>query len=133
LVSGGVITLPNYAFVVTVGLLYTGTMQFLPLGEQSDGYISQTKKRKLYKPVGRFWNSAGGQFGYPSDNMQNITFPTEIPNVQPSQFPGLFTGDFEMDVESFFDPTWAPFIIQTTPLPFMILALVCRSDIQEDK
>lgn len=133
LVSGGSITLPNYAAVVTVGLQYQGLMQFLPLGEQSGGYISQTKKRKIYKPIGKFWQSAGGQFGYPLNNLFPIILPTQTPNVHPSQFPGLYTGDFEMDLESFFDSSWSPYIVQNVPLPFMILSIVFRSDIEEDK
>lgn len=133
LVSGGSITLPNYAAVVKVGLPYQGILQFLPLGEQSGGYISQTKNRKIYKPVAKFWASAGGQFGYPITNVYPIIYPNQTPNIQPSQFAGLYTGDYELDLESFFDKQWSPYVVQNYPVPLMILSLVFRSDIEEDK
>lgn len=133
LVSAGSITLPNPAAVVHIGLPYTGTLQLLSLGEQSGGFISQTKKRKIYKITARVWNSSGGTFGDSLSNQYKQIFPKQIPNVIPGQSPVLYTGDIELDFESFFSEDWSPYLVQKQPLPYMLLALVIRSDIQEDK
>lgn len=133
LVSGGQITLPNPAAVVHIGLPYTGTLQFLQLGEDIQGQTSQTKKRKVYKPVLRMWMSIGGQWGDSMKNLFPIVYPPQNPNVIPSSSPVLYTGDVECSMESFFSTSWAPFLIQNQPLPLMLLAAVLRADIEEDK
>ena len=133
LVSDGTITLQNPAAVIHIGLPYTGTLQFLSLGEQSGGYISQTKKRKIYKITFRLWSSMGGKFGDSLSSLYPIIYPSQTPNVVPGHFQGLFTGDLNPSFESMFQDIWNPFIVQDKPLPFMILASVFRSDIEEDK
>ena len=133
LVSGGQITLPYPAAVVTVGLPYKGTLKLLELGEQSGGYISQTKKRKVHKITARVWNSLGAKFGDSLGNLYKQIYPTQNPNVVPGASPPLYTGDIALDFESFFAESWATYLVQDTPLPYMLLALVIRSDIQEGK
>ncbi len=133
LVSGGSITLPFPAAVVTAGLQYTGTLQLLPLSEYVEGMPTQGMKRKVYNPVVKFWNSAGGQFGDSLTNLYNIIYDNQNASVIPAQLPGLYTGDQELDMESFFDKNWGPFIVQNVPLPMMILSLIFRSDIEADK
>jgi hypothetical protein len=132
LVVGGAITLPNPAAVVSIGLPYTGTLQLLPFSEYLQGQPTQSMERKVYNPVFKFWNSAGGSFGYPLNNLSPIIYPNEISFATPNA-PILYTGDHELDIESYFDKAWGPYIVQAVPLPLMILSAIFRSDIQADK
>ena len=133
LVQNGQITIANPAAVVTVGLPYTGTLQFLPLGEPSQGVVSQMMKRKIYEAKLRVWQSSGATFGDAITHQFKQIPTTQNPNAIPAKSPQLYTGDINLDFESFFAENWAPYIIQTQPLPYMVLAIMVRSDIQSDK
>jgi len=132
-VSGGSITLPNPAAVVHIGLPYTGTIRFLPMGENSGHGTSQTKMRKIFKVVARVWNSLGATFGDNLNNMFKQIYSTQNPNAIPGYSPPLYTGDIELDFESFFSNNWQPYLVQNQPLPYMLLALVIDSDVQVGK
>ena len=133
LVAGGQITLPNPAAVVHIGLPYTGTIQLLPLGEDVGGVPTQMMNRKVHQVTARVWQSSGGQFGDNLNNLFKQIYDTQTPDVIPGTSPQLYTGDIELDFESFFAKNWQPMIVQSQPLPFMLLALVIRSDVQDDK
>jgi hypothetical protein len=133
LVAGGSITLPNPAAVVHIGLPYTGTLKMLPLGEAIQGMTTQTKKKKIFKIVARVWNSLGGQFGDNLNNMYKQIYSTQNPDVIPGSSPPLYTGDISLDFESFFAELWQPILVQSSPLPFMLLALVIDTDTQAGK
>lgn len=127
-VIGGVINLTVPAAVVHVGLPYTGKVQFLPLG--GDGQtVNETKKRKVYDVVFRLFQSLGGKFGKDEDKLYTLAYDDQLPEASP-----LFTGDFhDVPFESEVDDDWSPVIVIDTPLPFMLLAAVIRSEIDEDK
>jgi hypothetical protein len=133
LVAGGQITLPNPAAVVHIGLPYTGTLQLLPLGEDVGGVPTQMMNRKVHQVTARVWQSSGGQFGDNLNNLFKQIYDTQTPDVIPGTSPQLYTGDIELDFESFFAKNWQPLLVQSLPLPYMLLALVVRSDIQDDK
>ena len=133
LVAGGQITLPNPAAVVHIGLPYTGTLKLLPLGEAIQGMTTQTKKKKVYKIVARVWQSSGGQFGDNLNNLYKQIYNTQTPDVIPGSSPPLYTGDIGLDFESFFAELWQPILVQSVPLPYMLLALVIDTDTQAGK
>lgn len=124
-VSGGSITLVSPAAVVHVGLPYKGVLRLLPFGEGSQG-TAQTKKRKVYSVFVRVWKSIGGKFG---DSLTNL-FPM---NFETTSAAPLYTGDKEIDCESFFSDYFSPYFVVDSPLPFMLLAGIFRSEINEDK
>lgn len=125
-ISGG-ITLSVPAAVVHVGLPYVGTMQMLPLG--GDGQtVNETKKRKVYDVVLRLWQSFSGKFGKDLESLFPLVENKNIPEIP------LFTGDYHYTpFESSWDDNWQPVLVQDDPLPFMLLAMVIRSEIEEDK
>lgn len=123
-VSGGSITLTSPAAVVHAGLPYTGTLRMLPMGEGTQGGTSQTKERKVYEATVRVNKSIGGKFG---DSLTNL-FPIIFETTSASP---LYTGDQELSFESFYSKYWSPFFVCDQPLPFMLLASVFTSDIQE--
>lgn len=132
-VVGGSITLPNPAAVVHAGLPYTGTLQFLPLGGDTQS-VSMTKVRKCFEVNFRVWQSLGGKFGFDMNNLFDIIMPNQIANLPAYHANPPFTGDIiQVDFESSEDRYSAPFLIQDQPLPFMLLAAVFRSEIFEDK
>lgn len=132
-VSGGSITLPYPAAVVHIGLLYTGRIKFLPLGDTATNTTGQGKSRKLYEAIFRVWQSAGGKFGMNEDHLFNMIYPNQTPNVNPPATGILYTGDFEPDFESYFTKYCNPIIVLDKPLPFMLLAAIMSSDVEDSK
>ena len=132
IVSGtGTITLTNPAAVATVGLPYTGTLQWLPLG--GDGQtVNQGKERKIFDVILRVWKSLSGYFG---ENI-NQTYPISYSESQNYNATDgtLFTGDIQyVPIESQWDDYCQPALIINNPLPFMLLSSIFRSEISEDK
>lgn len=127
-VTGGTLVpaLTNKAAVVHVGLPYVGKIKFLPLGGDGGQNVNETKERKVYDICMRVFNSLGGKFGKDEDHV----FPIDFPPTDEV----LFTGDIhDIPFESSWDELWQPVFIQDSPLPFMVLAFVIRSEISEDK
>lgn len=126
-VTGGTLVpaLTNKAGVIHVGLPYTGKLKFLPLGGDAQT-VNETKDRKVYSVVFRLFESLGGKFGKDEDSLFTLAYDgTEDP---------LFTGDFhDVPFESSVDNLWEPVLVCDTPLPFMLLAAVIRSELFEDK
>lgn len=122
------ITLDDPAAVIHIGLPYIGKIKFLPLG--GDGQtVNETRKRKVYDVVFRLFKSLGGKFGKDEDKLYTLSYEDINPAANP-----LFTGDFhDVPFESEVDDNWSPVIVIDTPLPFMLLAAVIRSEIDEDK
>jgi hypothetical protein len=80
----------------------------------------------------RVWKSIAGQFGYDTDTLFPIDYSESV-NKNPDD-DILFTGDVHYTpVESSWDSMWQPTLYIDTPLPFMILAAIIRSEISEDK
>jgi len=125
-VSSGTVTLSVPAAVAHVGLPYTGKIQLLPLN--SDGQqVNATKKRTLTDVCFRLFQSLGGKFGKDEDVLYTLAYGEQQPQASP-----LFTGDFhDVPFEAQIADTWAPWIVQDQPLPFMLLAAVITSDIEE--
>lgn len=132
-VSGGAITLSRPAAVVHVGLPYTANnkIRFLPMGYEAQGGTSQTKMRKLYLATLRVFASQGGQFGKDLTTLQSIPNPNQTPDLAPGHVALPYTGDIELDIQADPDDYVSPYLIQNQPLPFMILASVFRSEVED--
>lgn len=123
-VVGGQIELSVPAAVVHAGLPYIGKIKWLPLGGDSQN-VNQTKKRKLSDVVFRLFRSLGGKFGRDEDSLYTMSYDDQI--LDP-----LFTGDFhDVPLESSVLDVWEPVFVQDTPLPFMLLAAIMTSEIEE--
>jgi hypothetical protein len=132
-VSGGSITLNRPAATVHVGLSYSWTVQFLPLG--GDGQtVNQGKERKLFDVVLRIYKSLGGQFGKDVNKLYPINY-TAIENINRNTDDDvLFTGDLhKVGFESSMLDYWTPVLTDDKPFPFQLLAAVLRSEINEEK
>lgn len=129
-VIDGVVTLDTPAVVIHAGLPYYGTIQFLPLGDTAQGITGQTKSRKLYKVVLRVFKSAGGKFGKDMDSIKAI--PYDADSLHSAKVGPWYTGDITLDFESSFDKYWSPLIYIDAPAPFMLLAAVFDSDVEDD-
>ena len=123
----GQVYLNELASVIHAGLPYTGTLQFLPLGDGSRTGTGQTKPRKIYLTALRLFKSLGIWIGQDENSLRELT---------PKDYG--FTGQaslFSGDMEKFYGGTWSknaePIIKQTRPLPLFILASVIRSEESE--
>lgn len=133
LVSSGTITLPNPAAVVHAGLPYIGVLKLLPLGGDSNS-ITQTKKRKLFQVNAKVWKSLGGYWGDTIEKLSPIVMPNQIANLPAYHANEPYTGNImDLPMESYESTSWEPVLVCCTPLPFMLLALVFRSELFEDK
>lgn len=130
------VSLPAPAWNISVGLPYTWTLQWLPLG--GDGQtVNQGKKRKLYDIVLRVWQSLGGYFGQDANHLFPLPYTNPDNqlnlNIAPDYNP-LATGDIHgTGVDSQFDAYCMPVLTGSQPLPFMLLASIMRSEISEEK
>jgi hypothetical protein len=132
--NGVILTTP--AWNIVIGLPYTWTLKFLPLG--GDGQtVNQGKERKLYDIVLRVWQSLGGKFGQDDDHLFDLPYTNPDNqldlNISPDYNP-LATGDIHgVGVDSQWDDYCMPVLTGSQPLPFMLLAAIMRSEISEDK
>lgn len=132
-VIGGSITLVNAAAVVHIGLPYIGIFKFMPLGNDTQG-VSHTKIRKSYEINAVVWKSLGGQFGEDINHLHNIIMPNQISNLAAYHSNPAYTGDIiDLPFESSMTRSLQPVLVQNQPLPFMLLAVVIRSEVFEGK
>ena len=131
IVSGGSLTFSYPVATIHIGLPYTGTLKMLPLS--GDGQtVNATKTRKVYDIVLRVWKSIAGYFGKSPSSTFPISY-SESNNHNPDDSV-LFTGDIHYTpFESSFGEYWELTLEINEPLPFMLLAAVIRSEIEEDK
>lgn len=130
------VTLPVPAWNISIGLPWKWTLQFLPLG--GDGQtVNQGKKRKLYDIVLRVWQSLGGFFGQDADHLYALPYTNPDNKLKQNKSPGfnpLGTGDIHaVGIDSQWDDYAMPVLTGSDPLPFMLLAAILRSEIEEDK
>ena len=132
-VVGGSITLIVPSAVVHVGLPYTGTVKWLPLGDSSAG-TGQGRLRSIKRVILRVWESAGGAFGKDAATAIPIIYPSQTPGVNPPTTSILYTGDLDeqsVQFETGFAKDWQPVIVQDKPLPFFLMASILDSEVNE--
>jgi len=122
-VVSGSITLPDKAAVIHAGLPYEGKIQLLKASGGSAMGTGQTKMRRVYLSVTRFFKSLGLKVGLDEDNLSPIFDGTPALPLQ--------TGD----VEKFPKTNWGQEIEMVykmeDPLPCFILAIMLRSEVEE--
>jgi hypothetical protein len=128
-VIAGAITLINSAAVVHIGLPYTGTLQLLKLSEGSMQGTGQTKTRRIYQTTLRVFQSLGCRVGQDSSHMQTKYFGE--PNTPLGHVSELYTGDFDVFPDTYWDRETEMIITQEQPLPLLILACIIRSELEE--
>jgi len=122
-VSGGAVTLPKLAAVVHAGLPYDGTLQLLKASDGSAIGSGQTKMRRTYLAVVRFFKSLGLKVGPDKDNLSPIF---DITPALP-----LHTGDKrKLPVAPWDDETEQVFKMED-PLPCLILMILLESEVEE--
>ena len=121
-VAGGAITLSARAYVVHVGLPYTGTIQLMKKSDGSAVGTGQTKVRRTYLSAIRVDRTQGLSIGRSSDTLDEIAYDET----------SLFTGD----IEKFFQTSWGKgdeiIIKQTKALPADILAVILSNSVEEN-
>lgn len=127
-VSGGNITLPVSASVVTVGLPYTSTLKPMPLdpGQLPDG-SAQGRKFRVNRMVVRIYKSLGGEVEVEEGEWDPI-YSRDTADLMGSS-PPVFTGDKTVMVARPYEDKGTIQIRQTQPLPLTILALIPIYDV----
>lgn len=119
----GVVTLPNAASVVHIGLPFTTIVQPMRLDVDAVAGVSQGQVKQIRELVIRLDRSLGLSYDNGSVT-RNLSFrDTADPMDAP---PPLFTGDKVVEFEGEYDLD-VPFIIkQSQPLPMCLLAIVVK-------
>ena len=118
-VSGGSITLPHSASIVTVGLPYICDVQSLPLLLQVDGY-GQGRSKNINKAWLRVWLSSGIFIGPDEDNLIEAKQRTTEPYGSP---PALQTDEIMIMTTPQWQQSGQVLIRQVYPLPLTVVSL----------
>jgi len=129
-VTGGSITLDDYASRVHVGLGYECNLETLNLDfPMSDGTI-QGRSKAIRTVTARFENTCGGTIGINGDkNLEPIEQMLSTTWGNPSD---LFTGDVEVSPYAEFSTNATIYFRQSDPLPVTILAIMAEVEIGGD-
>ena len=130
IVTGGSITLDDYASRVHVGLGYECNLETLNLDfPMSDGTI-QGRSKCIRSVTARFENTYGGTIGVNGDgNLELIEQMLSTIWGNPSN---LFTGDVEVSPYTEFSTSGTIYFRQPDPLPMTILAIMAEVEIGGD-
>lgn len=134
-VTGGIITLPNAASVIRVGLAYTGVLKPMKLDMQMANGTSQGRKRRITELTLRFKDSLGGIWVGNGNNQlpqfgqfaQEIPFRSTQDNMDSA--PPLFTGDIPVDWAIGPDGNGDIWVSQQQPLPMTVIGLFAKMDV----
>ena len=122
-VSGGAITLPKLAAVVHAGLPYDGTLTMLKQSGGSAIGSGQTKMRRTYLAVVRFFKSLGLKVGPDEDNLSPIFPVTPALPLISSDKRKLPKAQWDNETEMVFK--------MEDPLPCLILSILLESEVEE--
>jgi hypothetical protein len=128
-VDSGRITLQVAATKVHAGLPYVLQGQSLPLFALRAPFETRGRNIQCYKVLMNFYRTVGARAGPDVDNLDNVAFregsdPMDQP-VDP------FTGVFEADLDSRYDHVPLVMFQQDQPLPFTLLSMIYRLDVNE--
>jgi hypothetical protein len=127
-VSGGQFDLPFEASVVHYGLSYTGLLQTTRFDAALANGTPQGKKKRIVKMNVRVYES--GIFKYGKDESTTFKASAEAVGFIMGGAPDLTTGDIEVQYEGEYDKNGQLMIIQDTPVPTTILAIIPEVAIQ---
>lgn len=121
-VSGGEVTLDDYANKIFVGLPFMAQLSPMPIGE------ARNKLKSVVKVAGLFYKTAGAKIGPDSDHMEEVIFQDGEPymDVPPPA---------ETALEFVFTPGYANYdgtvIVESdAPLPMTVLSLMYELDVE---
>ena len=128
-VSSGQIVLDRNASKVQVGLKYTSTLITLPIEVATPTGTSQGKKKRIAQLLVRLYSSLGGKFGQDSNNLDRFLYRSGQDPMDAS--PPLFTGDKIVSINAEHSTQAKYTIVHDEPLPFTLVALGPRLEIQK--
>lgn len=127
-VSGGEFELPFEASVVHYGLSYTGLLQTMRFDAALANGTPQGKKKRIVKMNVRVYES--GIFKYGKDESTTFKASAKATGFIAGAIPDLTTGDIEVQYDGEYDKNGQLMIIQDTPVPTTILAIIPEVAIQ---
>lgn len=127
-VFGGQFVLPFEASVVHYGLSYTGLLQTMRFDAALANGTPQGKKKRIVKMNVRVYES--GIFKYGKDESTTFKASAKATGFIAGATPDLTTGDIEVQYEGEYDKNGQLMIIQDTPVPTTMLAIIPEVVIQ---
>jgi hypothetical protein len=127
-VTGGKVTLPKAASVVTVGLVYEGEIETLPLALNGSSGSNHTKRQMMARAVVRVDNTRGITVGPGGGDLFELKQRQGEPIGTPIQ---LKTGDFDVPLSSKWNGGATVVVRQTYPLPATISAIFAEPIVTE--
>ena len=121
-VTGGSITLPKAASLVTIGLGYSSIMEVMPIDMSTQGGTAQGKVKRPDRTAIRLFASLGVQYGSDLTKMDELSF-TDSTSIM-DQSPDFYTGDKIVSMPISYGLTGQFFLQQTKPYPLTILAIM---------
>jgi len=128
-VASGQIVLDRTTTKAQVGLGYTSTLVTLPLEVATPTGTSQGKKKRISQLLLRFYQSLGGRFGPDEDTLERILTRSGLDPMDAS--PPLETGDRILSFDGPHDTQAKLAIVHDEPLPFTLLAIGPRLEVQK--
>lgn len=126
-VTGGRVTLPHAASIVTVGLPYVGEIETLPLALQGNG-SNHTKRQMMAKAVIRVDKTRGLAAGVRGSEMFAIKQRQGEPIGTPIQ---LMTTDFDVNLPANWNGGATIVVRQEYPLPATVSAIFAQPVVTE--
>lgn len=127
-VSSGAITLDDDYSIVHVGLGYNSDFETLPISAQGQEGTTQPDAARIFQIDIKLYNSLNMLVGKDSTSLTRKTFRETSDNL--GQAVPLFTGDYIFNYDGAFKfGDTKVFIRQDQPLPFTMLALICKLEI----
>ena len=127
--SDWIVTLPNPAYVVHVGLPFTSLMLTLRPEGGVQGGTSQGKTKKISKVTLRVDRSLGCKVGPDADNLETLEFRS-VRDSMDTALP-LFTGDFTTEFLGDYDSSGQVMVLQDQPLPLTVCAIIPEMEISQ--
>jgi hypothetical protein len=128
--SDGSITIQNPARVVVAGLPFVSVLRPMRLHLEMRNGTSHGRKTKVFRVVGKFYKSLGGE--YSSDGQEYFPIYTRTPEDPMDSSPPVFTGDKEIHMGGGYSDTADVYIRQQQPFPLTVLALIPKWDVFGD-
>ena len=122
-VQQGKITLPRAMNCVHVGLLYQAQLQTLPAVFQLSNGTSTDQKKRVVSVTLQMADSRGGKVGLEGETAEEIVQRTTEPYNTPLT---LKTGSYVLALPGSHQLAPSLVITQDEPLPFTLLAVLCR-------
>lgn len=129
-VIGGEITLTTAAETVVVGIPYTSTLEPTWLETNDPGSMTKAMKKRVTRATVELYRTLGLEIsGDDGETWSKVEF--RAPDDLMDQSPPLFSGILEQSLEARHERQTTVILRQTDPLPFNLLSLHVRYDVNE--